>query len=161
MNKAAHEKVKARLATLKPDTKRILRKMWEEAGPRLEDTKPKLKEGEKAVVDGNGGWLVLAPATTGRFKLNQRVRVSKDIPDFNEASASKPPIGLEGTVVLGRKYEPRFMVPKGKVAVRFSAKALGYLDYHEPGRRFCYYFIPESVLTAVKRPRTAKSKKAG
>jgi hypothetical protein len=142
-----------KLSDLSKTTRLSIKQMWEEAGPRIEDSKPKTKDGEQAVLDHKGKWIVLAPATTGKFKLGQRVRVTKDIPDFNLACATKPPIGMEGNIVLGRKYEKRFMVPKGKVAVRFSSKQLGYLDYNDSGKRFCYYYIPESVLQAVRKPK--------
>jgi len=89
------------------------------------------------------------------FKLGQRVRVCKDQPDFNKASAAYPDIGLEGIVVQGRQYE-RFKVPEGKVAVRFSAKQLGYEDYNEPDRRFCYYFMWAWALEPAPNKRKRK-----
>ena len=63
-----------------------------------------------------------------QFKPRQMVKMVKDQPDFNRACASYPEVGFKGMVVAGdgfTKYTP----PPGKVAVRFSAKLMGYHDY--------------------------------
>ncbi len=77
--------------------------------------------------------LKLVPATYGKFQRGQMVEVCKDQPDFNKAVCAYPEIGVRGMVVITEATIPRsrLMVPEGKVAVRFSSKLLGYLDYLE------------------------------
>lgn len=72
------------------------------------------------------------------FKPRQMVTIIKDQPDFPIACASYPEIGFRGMVVLSDKHT-KYNVPPGKVAVRFSAKLMGYLDYAE--RPFCVYYV--------------------
>lgn len=78
------------------------------------------------------------------FKPRQMVEVCKDQPDFNRAVASYPKVGLRGMVVRGNGVHD-YNVPDGKVAVRFSARKLGY-----GGDPFLVLFIWEWALKLVK-----------
>ncbi len=121
---------------MKKSTRKMLAKLWAEPEDR-----PKQEPKQK-----------LVPATPGRFKLGQRVAIAKDQPDYNTGASAYPKVGLEGTVVVSNKYE-HYQVPEGKIAVRFSSKALGYLDYMEPGHRYCVLFVWEWALKPTKKKR--------
>lgn len=97
-------------------TKKVIADLWAKAVPAPEVEDPK--------VD---------PATIERakqFKPRQMVKIIKDQPDFSRGAVAYPAVGFRGMVVTGDRYN-KYTVPAGKVAVRFSAKLMGYLDYAE------------------------------
>lgn len=115
---------------MKESTKDVLRRLWAEveAAPPPPTPEP------------------YPLATAGKFKPRQMVEVCNNDTGLNAASCSIPEVGFRGMVVLGDKYT-RYRVPAGKVAVRFSAKLMGYLDYLD--RPFCVLFVQESALKAA------------
>jgi hypothetical protein len=78
------------------------------------------------------------------FAKKTEVRLSTDVPGWNDGCAARPPIGLTGKVIA--MLDATDDVEKtGMVQVRFKARDLGYLS----GGSTVDYYIPNDCLEAV------------
>ncbi len=95
------------------------------------------------LLDAEDKRLALLASSALTFTPRQKVKITRDQPDWNFACAAYPKIGMTGRVTATDKYGNKLgkEIPENKTAVKFLSVDLGYEPDDDDDHKYCVYFI--------------------